>query len=217
VRRALILDFDGTMVDTEWPAYEAWLAIYARYGARLALADWTACVGAGHGFDPIAHLRAQLAPGTALDAEAILAERLADKIRRLGDAPLLPGVRARMDEAQSLGWALGIASSSPADWVLGHLDRLGIREAFSVVRTRDDVARTKPDPELFASAGALLRVPARGCVVCEDSVNGVRAARAAGMQVVAVPNRVTAGQNFDEAHHTVDSLADVCLAELPFL
>ena len=50
MRRALIFDFDGTMLDTEWPAFQAWLAIFQRHGATLALQDWVACVGSDTGF-----------------------------------------------------------------------------------------------------------------------------------------------------------------------
>ena len=66
MRRALIFDFDGTMLDTEWPAFQAWRAIFDRHGATLALRDWVTCVGSGTGFDPLAHLAAQV-PEAALD------------------------------------------------------------------------------------------------------------------------------------------------------
>lgn len=213
MQRALILDFDGTMVDTEWPAFEAWQAIYGRYGATLTLAEWVVCVGSGFGFDPFAHLQQQVRD-QQLDREAIIAERLADKIRRIGDGPLMDGVADRIAEARALGWRLAVASSSPADWVHGHLRRLGLFDQVDAIVTRDDVTRTKPDPEIFRKAAAAIGAPPAGCVVCEDSVNGVRAAKAAGMLAVAVPNRVTAGLDFSEADLRIDSLADLRLATL---
>jgi HAD superfamily hydrolase (TIGR01509 family) len=214
VHVALILDFDGTMVDTEWPSLLAWRAIYARYGTTLALSDWVACVGGGGSFDPIDHLAQQLGPSVTLDRGALTSERLADKIRRIGDAPLMEGVAERMDEAAALGWPVAVASSSSADWVSGHLDRLGIRDRIAAVRTRDDVARTKPDPELFLSAAAALSMAPARCVVCEDSLSGIIAAKAAGMFAVAVPNRVTAGLDFTGADLCVGSLAQLSLAAL---
>lgn len=216
MRRALILDFDGTMLDTEWPAFQSWKTIFDRHGATLALRDWVTCVGSGAGFDPLTHLAAQL-PGLPLDRDAILAERLADKVRRIGDSPPMPGVLDRIREARALGWRLAVASSSPAAWVLPHLDRLALRDLFDAVRTRDDVAHAKPAPDLFLSAAAALGLPPACCVVFEDSLSGVRAARAAGMMVIAVPNRVTQRLDFREAHLQVSSLEAVSLRDLPLL
>lgn len=208
--RALILDFDGTMVDTEWPSYQAWLAIYERYGAVLSLADWAQCVGSGTGFDPVAHLTAQV--HVPLSREALIEQRMADKVRRIGEAPLLPGVWERIKEARQLQWAVGVASSSPASWVHSHLKRLRVWSHVDAVCTRDDVHAPKPDPAVFLKAAQALGVAPQNCVVCEDSQNGMRAALNAGMQVVVIPNAVTAHQNFDGAHRIVSSLQALSLS-----
>jgi beta-phosphoglucomutase-like phosphatase (HAD superfamily) len=71
-------------------------------------------------------------------------------------------------------------------WVEGWLTRHALRDRFRCVRTRDDVARVKPAPDLFLAAAACLGVPPEACVVLEDSPNGMRAAAAAGMRCVAV-------------------------------
>jgi len=212
--RALILDFDGLMVDSEWPALEAWRVVYARFGATLAVEDWVKCVGSRYGeaFDPIDHLEAQV--GRRLDREALIHERGQLKIKAVSTAPLMPGVRERIAEARALGWAVGVASSSGADWVLGHLTRLEMRAAVDAVRTADDVEHVKPAPDVYLAAAAALAVDPADCVVCEDSLNGVRAARAAGMYAVAVPNRVTALLDFSEAHQRVASLTELSLASL---
>ena len=211
--RALILDFDGLMVDTEWPALEAWRVVYARFGATLAVEDWVKCVGSKYGeaFDPVDHLEAQV--GRRLEREALIAERGALKAQAVADAPLMPGVLDRIAEARTLGWAVGVASSSGADWVLGHLDRLNLRAAVDAVRTSDDVERVKPHPDVYLSAAQGLGVAPVDCVVCEDSLNGVRAARAAGMFAVAVPNRVTALLDFSEADLRVVSLTELRLVD----
>ena len=82
------------------------------------------------------------------------------------------------------------------------------------MRTRDDVSAAKPDPEVFLKAAATLGVTPARCVVCEDSLNGVRAAKAAGMVAVAVPNRVTAVLDFSLADLRLDSLTALRLADL---
>lgn len=200
------------MVDTEWPSFQAWRRFYTERGATLALSDWVAAVGGDGGFDPIAHLEAQI--GQPIDREDVLAKRQAMKAELVRSAPLMEGVRERIAEARELGWAVGVASSSDSAWVEGHLTRLGMLDKIDAVRTRDYVSRVKPSPEVFQKAAEALAIAPEACVVCEDSLNGVRAARAAGMFVVAIPNRVTQAIDFSEAHLRVDSLSELSLAAL---
>ena len=126
----------------------------------------------------------------------------------------LPGVVELLDQAEALGLAKAVASSSPISWVGRHLDRLGIIERFAAVRTQDDVHRTKPWPDVFLAAATALQVRPERAVVFEDSRNGVLAAKEAGMFCVAVPNRITEGMDFSDADLVVSSLADVDLAAL---
>lgn len=189
---AVILDFDGLILDTETPAFESWREIYAGYGHELDLEQWQAALGRapGEGFDALAHLATLV--GAPFDAEAVRARRQARK-RELCDAlSLLPGVCELLDQADALGLPCAVASSSRRDWVEGYLGRHGIRGRFVCVCTADDVERAKPAPDVFLSAAASLGVPAGSCVVFEDSPNGILAARAAGMYCVAVPCPVSA-------------------------
>jgi len=209
---ALILDFDGTMVDTEWPSFVSWREIYAAHGATLALEEFVAVVGSDRGFDPLATL-AERSTGP-IDPEVVRASRMAQKVKLTQDAPLLPGVRDRMNEARDLGWKLGVASSSGIQWVEGHLSRLGILSEIDAVRTRDHVSQVKPSPEVFLKAAEALTVAPSRCVVIEDSLNGVRAAKAAGMIAIAVPNRVTQVIDFQEADAWFERMADMSLRAL---
>jgi beta-phosphoglucomutase-like phosphatase (HAD superfamily) len=128
--------------------------------------------------------------------------------------PLLPGVLALLHDARDLGLARACASSSSSGWVEGWLTRHGIRELFDAIATRDHVTRVKPDPELFLLAAARLGVPAEACVVFEDSANGMRAALAAGMRCVAVPNALTRRIERPAVDLVVSSLAERPLAEI---
>jgi beta-phosphoglucomutase-like phosphatase (HAD superfamily) len=109
-----------------------------------------------------------------------------------------------------------IVSSSERAWVEPHVVRLGLRKYFEKVICGDDVApgRTKPHPDLFLKALADLHLHADEAVVLEDAPHGVRAARGAGIFVVAVPNPITALLSLDEADLKVDSLASLPLEEL---
>ncbi|HWQ15747.1 MAG TPA: HAD family hydrolase [Roseiflexaceae bacterium] len=210
--RALIFDFDGLLVDTETPAYESWLRIYAEHGLELPLALWKEALGTAHGFDALAHLAARVGP--ALDRVAVRARRLRLKEELSAGQPLLPGVRAILDQADALGLPRAVASSSDRRWVVGWLARHNILQRFACVRTADDVRYTKPDPELFLSAAACLGVAPAGCLVFEDSPNGILAARAAGMRCVAVPSPITRRIALPEADLVLERLDALPLAEI---
>lgn len=213
--RAVVFDFDGTVMDTETPEYEVWKELYAEHGVELPLSVWSAGIGIGpreNPFDPYDYLDACLA--RPCDREGLRAERrlrFLGRLRRLGPRA---GVVERLDEASALGLRLAIASSSPQAWIDDQLAYLRLADRFDLTRTADDVARTKPDPELYLSACAALGVAPREAVAIEDSPNGVRAAKAAGLACVACPNPLTALLPLDHADCVVPSLADVSFADL---
>lgn len=191
---ALILDFDGLLVDTETPALESWRRIFADYGCDLSMEVWRDVLGTSGRFDVFAHLVAltsQQQPGVALERTSIVGRRNALKTQLTANQPLLPGVVALLDQAAALGLACAVASSSSREWVEGWLRQHGIYARFQCVRTADDVTVTKPDPELFLSAAACLNIAPAHCLVFEDSPNGILAAQAAGMRCVAVPGAVS--------------------------
>ena len=210
---ALILDFDGLMTDTETPGYQAWSELYAREGAHLSVADWLNAVGYVDGFDP----RAQLAlrTGRAFDW-TLLDAQVSDRARKLiATSPILPGVVSLLERGLAAGYRLGVASNSTAAWVLPNLDRLDLRKHFEVVRTVDTVARPKPQPDVYLAALADLGCSTpTGSLAFEDSEPGVRAAKAAGLYVVAVPNELTCHQDLSLADEILPSLAGYNLPSL---
>jgi HAD superfamily hydrolase (TIGR01509 family) len=209
---AVVLDFDGLILDTETPAFEAWRAAFSGHGQELSLDDWQHSLGTNGGFDPMARLLDLT--GGAVDREAVLSE-VHEANRRACDAqPLLPGVEALLAEAQGLGLGRAVASSSSRAWVLGWLARHGIGERFQVVCGRDDVAQVKPAPDLFLLAAERLGLAPAACLVFEDSPNGMRAARAAGMRCVAVPNALTRQLSLPDPDLVVASLAERSLASI---
>jgi HAD superfamily hydrolase (TIGR01509 family) len=210
--RAIILDFDGLIVDTETPIYESWRAVYARRGQELRIEQWQHALGTHGGFDPFAHLGELL--GEALP-HAVLLQEVQTLNRTACDAqPLLPGVAELLRSARMLDLGTAVASSSTRGWVEGWLSRHGIRELFDVLCGREDVALVKPAPDLFLLAAERLGVAPGGCVVFEDSPNGMRAARAAGMLCVAVPNTLTRELALPDPDLVVSSLAEHSLADL---
>ncbi|MBC8163108.1 MAG: HAD-IA family hydrolase [Roseiflexaceae bacterium] len=209
---ALIFDFDGLIFDTETPDYETWSGLYREHGFELAHERWITGVGTHGGFDAGVEL-AELLDGRA--GAAALRSTFSERYRaRCHSAPLLPGVADLLAAARATGLPAAVASSSNRAWVEGWLAHHGLREHFVCVRTRDDVARVKPAPDLFLSAAACLGVPADQCLVFEDSPNGMRAAAAAGIRCVAVPIAINADVELPPVALRMRSLAELPLAEI---
>jgi HAD superfamily hydrolase (TIGR01509 family) len=212
VIRAIVFDFDGLILDTEEPVYRSWLEVYEAHGEELPFERWVQIVGSTTtGFHPQYHLEERL--GRPLPKE-VLDRRIDRRTELVLANALLPGVVDHLDAARERGIKLGVASSSTADWVRGHLARLGILDRFQCLRCRDDVAHAKPEPDLYLAVLECLGVGASEAIAIEDSPNGITAAKRAGMRCVAIPNSITARLDFGEADLVLGSLADVTLAEL---
>lgn len=214
--RALIFDFDGLILDTETPDYRTWKAIYRDHGFELPEDEWGKIIG-GTGlsrFDAAEHLSLLLEG--RLDSVSLRERHRSQSASVLLAQSALPGVMEYIQEAKRRRLQLAIASSSSHAWVDAHAKRLGIFDYFDTVVCSDDVGagRTKPNPDLFLLALERLRVHRNEAIVFEDSPNGVRAARAAGIFVVAVPNEVTSRLSIENANLTLRSLADLPLPEL---
>ncbi len=211
--KAVIFDFDGLILDTETPDFRAWQEIYAEYGLELPLSEWGTFIGSFHSpFNPFDYLVAS--SGMAIDRKTIQARHHRRNMQLIAEQGVRPGVDSYIAAARQLGLALGIASSSPSEWVHGHLDRLGLLGQFDQIVTADDVRRTKPDPALFVEALRRLDVLASEAIVLEDSPNGIAAAKRAGIFCVAVPNPVSKMLPLDGADLVIDSLDDLPLADL---
>ena len=203
--RALVFDFDGLIVDTEGPIFRAWQRIYHEHGQELPREQWLTIIGTSTGpFDPLLDLRERT--GEPLDRDELDAlERLYYR-EATAMQQLLPGVERYLAEARRLGLKTAVASSSKSTWVIDHLERFGIHEHFDAILCREDVSRTKPDPELYQKALERLSVSAAETIAFEDSANGIRAAKAAGLFCVAVPNPLTSDLDLSEADFQLTSL-----------
>jgi HAD superfamily hydrolase (TIGR01509 family) len=210
--RAIVFDFDGLILDTEEPVYRSWLEVYQAHGEELPFERWVQIVGSTTtGFHPQHHLEERL--GRALPKE-VLDRRIGRRTELVLAQQLLPGVVSHIDQAKGMGLKVGVASSSTAEWVRGHLARLGILERFDCLRCRDDVAHAKPEPDLYVAVLDCLGVAASDAFAIEDSPNGVMAAKRAGLRCVAIPNSITAKLDLSGADVLLRSLAEITLADL---
>jgi HAD superfamily hydrolase (TIGR01509 family) len=183
---AVIFDLDGVLVDSEPVWSEVRRAFVAAHGGRwaddaqermmgMATAEWAA------------FLRDELR--VPLPVDEIAAGVVDAMVERSGrEPPLLPGA---VEAAHRLArrWPLGLASSSPTRLIGVVLEAAGLAALFAVVLSTEEVGRGKPAPDVYVAVAQRLGVPPRSCAAVEDSTNGLRAARAAGMRVIAVPTR----------------------------
>lgn len=207
--KALVFDFDGLILDTETPLIEAYGDIFAEEGMPFDRAEFARQVGhADYAFDPWRGFRPEL-------DRTELEERRRRRARaRVGEQPLLPGVRELIEAARAEGLRLGIASNSSHEWVEPHLRRLGLHGHFHFFGCRGDAPAPKPEPDIYR-----LVVNSLGCRTCEalaleDSFAGVRAARRAGLWVMAIPNAATLEHDLDDAHWRIPSMDATNLADL---
>jgi len=210
---ALIFDFDGLILDTEVPVFEAWRENYDAHGHDLPVETYVGCVGSDfEGFDPRRHLDSLVTE--PVDWEHWDRRRKNKERSLISKLEPLPGIIALLEEACDLGTPCVVASSSPRSWVEGHLARHGLLERFVTTCCLDDVDSPKPAPDLFHAAANAVGVDKKDALVLEDSLNGLLAATAAGIDCVIVPNRVTECLEFPGALAVLDSLEAVSLDHL---
>jgi HAD superfamily hydrolase (TIGR01509 family) len=211
--RAFLFDFDGLLVDTETASRAGWQLLYRDLGHELPPDKWALRVGTVDGWDIWAHLD-ELA-GEHVDRTALNTRRFDHELSLLELEGLRPGIAEYLAAADEHDIRRAIVSSSSRDWIDRHLGRLEREAGWGAILTADhDAARAKPRPTLYLEALAALGVSADEAVAFEDSPNGIKAARAAGIFTVGVPNDVTRDLGLDEADLVVDSLADLHPDEL---
>jgi len=207
--RPIVFDCDGVLVDSEQLAWSAWRRVLAQYGITLTQEDIALLTGRT---DRDAHLHFS-GRGELPDHAAFWAE-LSEVTFRLFDQHLLAFEDAAdtLDALQSRGASMAVASSSPRDRLDRSLAATGLQKYFEFTVGGDEVPLGKPAPDLFLAAATGLAVQPETCFAVEDAPAGIRAARAAGMTVVAV----------ERGHYSLEDLrtADLVVPRLtpaPFL
>ena len=202
---AVLFDFDGVLVDTEFAIYHAWLRTFQAHGHDLPLDIYTRCIGSDFAtWSPKTHL--EDLSGLAFDWHDLDARRQEEILKELTHEGPMRGVIDLLDQLTRAEVRRAVVSSSSHHWVDGWLEKLEFAEYFETVICRGDAPEIKPAPDLYLEAARRLGLAPAECLVIEDSLNGVKAAKAAGMCVWVVPNRVTAGLDFSAADLVFPSL-----------
>ncbi|AZQ70883.1 MULTISPECIES: HAD family hydrolase [Streptomyces] len=183
--QAVLLDMDGTLVDTEGFWWEVETAVFAELGHQL-LEEWREVVVGG----PMARSAAFLIKATGAriavaELSALLNTRFAQMIGQ--GVPLMPGARRLLAELAAHGVPTALVSASHREIIDRVLHSLGPQH-FTLTVAGDELARTKPHPDPYLLAAARLGADPARCAVVEDTMTGVTAAEAAGCRVVAVPS-----------------------------
>ncbi len=212
--RAFLFDFDGLILDTETASRAGWQWLYRQLGHELPPEKWALMVGTVDGWDIWGHLEELV--GEPLDRPAWNERRFAQEISLLEAEELRPGIAEYLAAADRHGLRRAIVSSASRAWIDMHLARLERAVGWDAIVTADhDPERAKPRPTMYREALELLDVAPSDAVAFEDSPNGARAARDAGIYVVGIPNAVTAELGLgDAADLVLGSLADLPPDEL---
>ena len=202
----VVFDLDGILLDSEqiWDAVREqlvrerggrWHDRAQREMMGMSSTEWSRYLHEELGVpDPPEEISAEV----VRRLETIYRERL----------PVIPGAREAVERLAER-WPLGLASSSNRELIELALDLLGIADRFQAIVSSEEVARGKPAPDVYLEAAGRLRVEPDRAAAIEDSHNGIRAAKAAGMRVIVIPNRhfPPGDDALAEADLVLDSLA----------
>jgi HAD superfamily hydrolase (TIGR01509 family) len=183
--QALIFDLDGLLIDSEPTWFQVEGAFLAKFGFAWTRAEAEACMGQG---TPHTLQVWRDKHGIEIDVERDTETILSEVIARAAEMPLKTGALELLDRARSLGLPMAVASSSRTRLIRAMLASKGIEPYFHIVVSGQDVARGKPEPDIFLRAAELLGASPSKCIVLEDALAGVRAGVAAGCFVLAVPS-----------------------------
>jgi HAD superfamily hydrolase (TIGR01509 family) len=206
VASAVVFDLDGLLLNTEHLARRALRLAGQEIGLDLHEDVCALMIGV-----PADGCRRLLLDryGEATPADDLFAASTRHLIALIEDGgmQLQPGASELLTKLEQAGVPHAVATSSSREKALHHLQRAGIVRRFDAILTRDDVARGKPFPDLFLRAAERLQTPPADCLALEDSYNGVRAAHAARMPVIMVPDLLA----------PTDEMREMSLAVLPDL
>jgi len=206
--RAVVFDMDGLLLDTELLWHRAETELFARHGAEFSWDDKMAVIGSSFSFTAdyfVDRLGLPRDEGPALVDEmvSLMEAQLREQVDgRPGAVELVERLRGRTQ--------LGLASNSPRHLVDSALATARITDAFAAIVTSDDVAESKPAPDIYLLACERLGVDPADALALEDSASGIAAAKAAGLTCIAVPQ--FAETDVSAADRVIDSLEDL-LAE----
>jgi HAD superfamily hydrolase (TIGR01509 family) len=185
VTAAVVFDLDGVIVDSE----QVWDEVREAYTKETGGHYGPTAARDMQGMSSLEWSRYMAeelgVPGTPDEINAAIVQRMLERYGR--QPPLVPGA-ADVVRRVAERWPVAIASSSNPELIEVVVEAAGLGDAVRVIVSSEEVARGKPAPDVYLEAARRLGVEPTSCVAVEDSQNGIRSAKAAGMRVLAIPN-----------------------------
>lgn len=208
--KAVIFDFDGTIINTEAAVFEAYKNFLAEeYRYELSLEGFAQIVGTT---DDVLLSNVEAHVGTPID-RTVLAKGVSEELNNTKQHLVLrTGFLDVIQQLQAQDIQLALASSSGRRWIDEFLEQHELREYFPIIHTADDVEEVKPNPALYTNSIEALKVDKEEVFAVEDSVNGSLAAIRAGINCLVIPNNITRGSNFHEQTEVIQSYDEFDLA-----
>ncbi len=204
--KAVIFDKDGTLHDTEQVYHRAWREAAAEMGVPRIMEFVALCTGTNYA--RTAELWQEFY-GDAFEFRPFweLRNAIYDEMIETEGLPIKQGAYELLDYLKDNGYRIGLATSTNAPRVERHLVQSDMKKYFDAVVTGDTVQRGKPAPDIFLIAAERIGVAPADCMGVEDSFNGVRAVKAAGMYTVMAPDMIQPTKDILE-------ISDACVEEL---
>ena len=214
VFKAALFDMDGLLIDSERAISAAWIAGARELGFALEMGDFVKVIGTA-AQQSTAMLVDMLGSEDAMRATAAKAHALLPQAGGAPVFPLKPGALPLLEALRAAGIPCAVASSSAVAEIRHRLGHVDVLKYFRCVAGGDEVTHGKPDPALYLLAAARLGVAPEDCIAFEDSENGARAAQAAGVRVVIVPDLKPPPDDVAARAHGVLGSLDEALAHVP--
>lgn len=208
-RLGVIFDLDGVLADTGWAHRQAWYELAQAEGLEMSDEFFRDTFGMQN-----ATILPMLRPGMSQDEIERLSDWKEQRYRDLIEQRLefAEGAEALLNDLKQHGFRLAIGSSAPPENLDLFWSRLALADYFDARVTKEEITEGKPSPQTFLMAARKLGLDPTRCAVVEDAVQGVQAARAGGMPVVAITT-TRSRHDLAQADHVVDSLSELKAAD----
>lgn len=211
--QAIIFDMDGVIFDSERVVYEGWKELSQKYGFKDLDIPYMKCIGVNNAMCKQIYLDFY---GQDFPYEKYRQERSEKYHERYsgGRLPKKSGVETLLKYLKENNYKIAIASSTRVGLVEEQIRDANLLQYFDVIVGGDQVEKSKPAPDIFLKAAELLQVPPEQAYVIEDSYNGIRAAKSAGMKPIMVPDMVAPDEEMREKAWRICDNLEAVISEI---